>query len=129
MQCSTGAGAAVLVAAELPPQPQGRPGREQWQGERRSVEGVEWVRGEERTNYPFILSVDDLGEGFRLTAQTVEGIGAERVCGYMERVLETMVEALEKEPGKAVRSIAVLSEEERQQVVNEWNRTEAGGGD
>src|SRR5438874_3194405 len=35
-----------------------------------------------------------------------------------------MVEALEKEPEKAVRSVAVLSEEERQQVVYGWNRTE-----
>ena len=92
-------------------------------------EGVEWVRGEERTNYPFILSVDDLGEGFRLTAQTEDGVGAERVCGYMERVLEAMVEALEKEPEKAVRSMAVLSEEEREQVEYGWNRTEVAYGE
>ena len=29
-----------------------------------------------------------LGEGFGLTAQTEDGVGAERVCGYMERALE-----------------------------------------
>jgi amino acid adenylation domain-containing protein/FkbM family methyltransferase len=87
-------------------------------------EGVEWERGEARTNYPLILSVDDLGEGFQLTAQTVEWVGAERVCRYMERALESTVEALEKEPEKAVRSVAVLSEEERQQVVYVWNQTE-----
>src|SRR6202041_2437371 len=36
----------------------------------RAREGRKWLRGEERTNYPFTLSVDDLGEGFGLTAQT-----------------------------------------------------------
>ncbi|HTO78202.1 MAG TPA: condensation domain-containing protein, partial [Methylocystis sp.] len=32
--------------------------------------GVETIYGEERTNYPLTLSVDDLGEGFELVAQT-----------------------------------------------------------
>ena len=41
-------------------------------------EGMEWLRGEERTNYPFTLSVDDLGEGFVLTSQVQRGVGAER---------------------------------------------------
>ncbi len=33
------------------------------------LEGIESLGGEERTNYPFTLSVDDLGQGFALTAQ------------------------------------------------------------
>ena len=32
-------------------------------------EGIEVLGGEERTNYPLTLSVDDLGEGFALVAQ------------------------------------------------------------
>ncbi|MCI0998351.1 condensation domain-containing protein, partial [Pseudomonas corrugata] len=31
--------------------------------------GIEVLSGEERTNYPLMLSVDDLGEGFSLTVQ------------------------------------------------------------
>ena len=90
----------------------------------RAWEGMEWLRGEERTNYPFTLSVDDLGEGFGLTAQTsMRAIGAERVCEYMSTALESLVEALETEPGRAVRSIEVLPEEERRRVLYEWNET------
>ncbi len=88
-------------------------------------EGIEVLRGEERTNYPLTLSVDDLGEEFVLTAQVEAPIDPRRVCGFMQRAVEGLVEALEREPGKAIRSIDVLPEWERRQVVEEWNRTEA----
>src|SRR6185437_8440030 len=88
--------------------------------------GIEMLYGEERTNYPFTLSVDDLGgEGFRLTAQVEEGVGARRVCGYMERALRSLVEALEEEPQRAVSKLEVLPEREWRQIVEEWNATEA----
>ena len=49
--------------------------------------------GEERTNYPLTLSVDDLGEGFALTAQvTSRSIDPERVCAFMQPALEQLVE-------------------------------------
>ena len=87
-------------------------------------EGVEVLYGEERTNYPLTFSVDDLGEGFRLTAQVQDPIDPRRVCDFMNRALERLVEALERAPTRAVRSLDVLSESERRQVVVEWNATE-----
>ena len=78
--------------------------------------------GEERTNYPFVLSVDDLGEGFGLAAQTVASVGAKRVCEFMQRALNSLVTALETSPGTKV-DLEVLSEEERERVVHEWNDT------
>ena len=36
---------------------------------------------EERTNYPLTMSVDDLGEGFALTAQTDRRIDPQRIDG------------------------------------------------
>ncbi|WP_445234415.1 condensation domain-containing protein, partial [Duganella rhizosphaerae] len=47
-------------------------------------DGVEVVSGKERTNFPLTLSVDDLGGGFRLTAQVDQSVSAARVCGYMQ---------------------------------------------
>ncbi|EGH34694.1 amino acid adenylation, partial [Pseudomonas syringae pv. japonica str. M301072] len=45
-----------------------------------------WV-GEERTNYPLTLNVDDLGDGFKLTALVAGQADAQRVCAYMQAAL------------------------------------------
>ena len=88
-------------------------------------EGIEALGGEERTNYPLTLSVDDLGEGFALTAQTQRTVGAERICGFMKTALEELIEALEQAPHTAVRRIGVLPAAERHRVLVEWNATDA----
>ncbi|MGH7511254.1 MAG: AMP-binding protein, partial [Gemmatimonadales bacterium] len=92
---------------------------------RQAWEGVEVLYSEERTNYPLMLSVDDRGEGFGLTAQVQDPIDPRRVCDFMNTALEGLVEALERAPTRAVRSLDVLPEAERRQVVVEWNATEA----
>ena len=71
------------------------------------------------------LSVDDLGEGFGLTAQVHASIDPDRVCGFMQTALEQLVDALERDPEMAVRRIGVLSEQERHRMVVEWNATQA----
>src|SRR5262249_51178208 len=83
------------------------------------------LRGEERTNYPFTLSVNDLGEGFSLTAQTPASIGPMRVCEFMRTALESLVAALQNSPSTAVRTLEVLPESERHQLLYEWNETKA----
>jgi amino acid adenylation domain-containing protein len=88
-------------------------------------EGVEVLRVEERTTYPLTLSVDDLGDGFRLTVHVDESVKATRICGYMERALRGLVEALVEAPETPVGKLEVLSEAERDQVLYWWNRTEA----
>ncbi|WP_158793791.1 non-ribosomal peptide synthetase, partial [Granulicella sp. L60] len=87
--------------------------------------GIRGVRGEERTNYPFTLSVSDLGEGFSLDAQTPVSIGPMRVCQYMQTALESLVEALETSPARAICSLEVLPPDERNRVLYEWNDTKA----
>jgi len=102
----------------------GRGGEGEGGEEEKAWMGVEVLGGEERTNYPFTLSIDDEGGRFGLVAQVQRPVGARRVCGYMKRALESLVEALEREPRRALRSLEVVPEEEREQLVNGWNQTE-----
>jgi Condensation domain len=71
--------------------------------------GVRLLRVEERTNYPFTLSVDDHGAGFKLTAQVADRIDPARVCRLMHTALEHLVQALDQAPETKVRSLQVLS--------------------
>ncbi|MER8931320.1 condensation domain-containing protein, partial [Mesorhizobium sp. M0859] len=89
------------------------------------LSGMEWLGGEERTNYPLTLSVEDFGEALGLTAQVVEPISADRVCGYMQRALEQLAEALEHAPNTPVRELDILPAEERTYLLEELNRTAA----
>ncbi|PBP95022.1 non-ribosomal peptide synthetase, partial [Pseudomonas congelans] len=86
-------------------------------------EGIEVRGGEERTNYPLILSLDDFGEGFGLTVQAVAGIGARRVCGYVQTALESLVHALEQTPQAPLNSLPILSTDEREQLLVDFNDT------
>src|SRR5262249_33565638 len=71
------------------------------------------------------VSVDDLGDGFTLTAQSVAPIDPGQVCKLMQTALERLVDALEAAPEMAVKAIDVMSEAERRQTVGEWDATEA----
>src|SRR5262249_17244163 len=86
--------------------------------------GIEELEFEGRTNYPLVLSVDDLGEGFELTAQAARPIDPGRVCEFMRMALERLVEALETAPGIAAGTIDVMPEAERHQVLVGWNASE-----
>uniref|UniRef100_UPI00403F0980 non-ribosomal peptide synthetase n=1 Tax=Rhizobium sp. T1473 TaxID=555321 RepID=UPI00403F0980 len=87
--------------------------------------GVEWLGAEERTNYPLSLSVEDFGEALGLTAQVAEPISADRVCGYMQRALEQLADALEYAPDRPVRELDILPADERTYLLEDLNRTAA----
>ena len=91
----------------------------------RAWEGIEYLGGEERSNYPFTLSVDDLGEGFALTAQVRLPIDPNRVCEFMHNALEQLTGALERAPATPLWRLDVLPPAERHQVLTVWNATEA----
>jgi amino acid adenylation domain-containing protein len=92
---------------------------------RQAWEGIRPLGGEERTNYPFVLSVEDLGEGIGLTAQVRSPLDPARICGYMQGALEQLVVALERSPSSPLRSLDVLPEPERRQLLAEWNDTKS----
>ncbi|NWD72416.1 hypothetical protein HX870_32955, partial [Pseudomonas gingeri] len=85
--------------------------------------GIHAISSEERTNYPLTLNVDDLGDGFGLNVQAAAGIGAQRVCGYMQTALEQLVDALERAPGSTLDSLSILPDDEREQLLMGFNDT------
>src|SRR5471032_2178577 len=86
--------------------------------------GIHLLKAEERTNYLLTLSVDDLHDGFSFTAQTVAGISAQRVCGYMHVALQNLLQALEQTPEAAIQELPILSAEQRHQLLVTFNATE-----
>ncbi|WP_395350975.1 amino acid adenylation domain-containing protein [Variovorax sp. UC122_21] len=78
--------------------------------------GMRVLGGRERSNYPFCLSVDDLGEGFALVAQTVQGVDAQRVCGFMRAAVEGVVRALAEQRQQPVCELELLPEAELAQL-------------
>ncbi len=87
--------------------------------------GIEVLKEDERTNYPFTLSIDDFGNGFRLTMQAQSPIEPQRIIRYMYTALTGLVDALTSSPNKALCTINVLPKSEREQLLVEWNKIKA----
>ena len=87
--------------------------------------GVEFLSANESSNYPLGLSVEDFGDALGLTVQTVQPLLPERICGYMQQTLESLVEALEQNAETPVRQLEVLPAAERELLLETWNATEA----
>ncbi|MER2931116.1 AMP-binding protein, partial [Serratia nevei] len=89
------------------------------------VPAGERLSAEERTNYPFTLSVEDFGDALGVTAQVQAPAEAARVCGYMQQALESLADALAQAPECEVRELETVPPEERTLLLDTWNRTEA----
>ncbi|WP_460732403.1 amino acid adenylation domain-containing protein, partial [Lysobacter tyrosinilyticus] len=79
--------------------------------------GTALVSVRERSSYPIDLSVDDFGDDFKLTAQAAEPVDPQRICGYMQTVLASMVDALESAPQTPSWRIEALDADERRLVL------------
>ncbi|MFM9272245.1 condensation domain-containing protein, partial [Halomonas elongata] len=82
-------------------------------------EGIEVLGGQERTNYPVGMSVDDQGEGFQLVGQVSRMIGAQRLCDYLSAAVAGLVESLQTAPQRVASDIELLREAEYHQL-NRW---------
>src|SRR6185369_17971566 len=123
--CSAVEAPTPLFSAHLNYRYSGGGGTEVEAGEDRlrAWEGIEYLRGDERNNYPFSLNVDDWGERFTLSASVRSPAEPDRICAYMRAALEQLVDALEHAPATPVRSLDVLPVSERRQLLMEWNET------
>ncbi|MDF0732854.1 amino acid adenylation domain-containing protein, partial [Pseudomonas entomophila] len=88
---------------------------------RASWAGIETLHAEERTNYPLTLSVDDLGEGLRLTLLASPQVPAARVCDYLAEALRHLLDALAKAPQTAIGALPVLPWSERELLLETFN--------
>ncbi|SDZ31331.1 amino acid adenylation domain-containing protein, partial [Lysobacter sp. yr284] len=98
---------------------------EQASGNAHPLSEAVFLGNEERTNYPITLSVEDFGRSMGLTAQVAHPLSAARICGYMQRALESLADALERRPEAPVRTLDILPQRERELLLEAWNRTEA----
>ncbi|QMU70592.1 non-ribosomal peptide synthase/polyketide synthase [Streptacidiphilus sp. P02-A3a] len=85
--------------------------------------GVEAEHGQDRTNYPITMAVDDLGSGFTLSVQAVAPIDPELVCGLAHTTLQNLITALETAPDTPLDQIDVLTETQQHTLLNDWNDT------
>ncbi|KAF9292219.1 hypothetical protein BGZ68_009810, partial [Mortierella alpina] len=91
--------------------------------ERVNYEGIHFLGGQERTNYPFTLSVEDFGQALGLTAQVFQPVDPADVCRYMQQALHSLVSALESVPDMAASDLDVLPLDERTKLLQQWNAT------
>jgi amino acid adenylation domain-containing protein len=85
------------------------------------VDGISVLGYQDRTSYPITFSVDDLGEGFSLTAQADRSIEAPRLLSYMITAIESLTEALENAPETPAMSLSILPQSERHQLIDGFN--------
>ncbi|HDS1684031.1 TPA: amino acid adenylation domain-containing protein, partial [Pseudomonas putida] len=85
--------------------------------QRAALAGIDIVDSAEATNYPLTLSVDDLGEAFRLTLLASTEVPAERVCAYVQQTLESLLQA----PDAQVLALPMLPDSERHGLLEGFN--------
>ncbi|MDX2090405.1 MAG: amino acid adenylation domain-containing protein, partial [Kofleriaceae bacterium] len=88
-----------------------------------SLDGVEWFGGDERTNYPLTVSVDDDGTRLGLSVKVSAAVSAERVCAMFARALDQLATLLEATPQTPLREVDILPTDERAWLA-QWNATE-----
>ncbi|MFD3591009.1 amino acid adenylation domain-containing protein, partial [Streptomyces sp. NPDC058683] len=85
--------------------------------------GAALLFAEDRTNYPLVLAVDDLGTEFELTVDVVAPVDPQPVCASLHTALEGLIAALEDAPQRSLRGIEILPGAELAQLLTGWNDT------
>jgi amino acid adenylation domain-containing protein len=85
--------------------------------------GISVLASPGSTNYPVAISVVDRQARFLIEAQTDRRIEPRRLLQYLQTVMVSLLDALEKAPEKPVLSLAFLPKGEREQVLEGFNAT------
>ena len=84
-------------------------------------DGVRILKSFERTNYPFVLSVDDTDTGFILTLQTAKQINVRRSMGYLLNAIQSLIDALINDAGTPAVRLDIVGEEETRRILKGFN--------
>ncbi|KEZ73694.1 peptide synthetase, partial [Pseudomonas syringae pv. syringae FF5] len=87
-------------------------------------QGVRVLGGDVRSNYPLTLCVDDLGEGFDLHMLAQQGMGAERIAGWVLNTLEHLLDTLEQALPLRLENVPILDAAERNHLLLDFNGSE-----
>ncbi len=90
-----------------------------------STPGLEILAARSWTNYPVLLSIDEVGDGFALTAQTDRRIDPRRVIAYTSEALRALLGALETAPDTDARRLSILPASEAAEILRTFNTTSA----
>ncbi|WP_421558366.1 amino acid adenylation domain-containing protein [Pseudomonas canadensis] len=88
------------------------------------VPGIALLSSEDILSYPLMLTVDDIGSGFRIKAKAPRQVGAERLLDYLETVLVNLADTLEQAPQTPLCEIQVLPARELNTLLVDFNATE-----
>ncbi|TMQ85242.1 amino acid adenylation domain-containing protein, partial [Actinomadura soli] len=95
----------------------------------RAVEGVQTVFGQERTNYPLSVAVNDDGPaGLSFSVVAIDPIDPQAVGNLLRIAVTNLVDALLGGEDSALTAVEILDPAERERLIVEWNNTGSGSG-
>jgi amino acid adenylation domain-containing protein len=89
--------------------------------------GVNLLTSGGGTNYPIVLSVNDLEEGFGLDVEVDQRLDPQRLLGYVATALQSLSLALDGDGKVAALALSVLPSSERRLLIERFNGTEEEG--
>ncbi len=92
-------------------------------GDSNPTGGIEYLDSQERTNYPFSLSVDDDGEAFSFNVQVDNVLKADRILGYIQTIVARLINALDDKSALGVKYLSVLPQHEQHHLLFGLNDT------
>ncbi len=87
--------------------------------------GMSVISAREHTNYPFDVSVDDMGSTFGITVEVAgNSVSPKRVATYYLEAISGLVEALDQEPDSNISALKIIPDHEFKRLVEEYNKTD-----
>jgi amino acid adenylation domain-containing protein len=87
--------------------------------------GIRVLAQQYGTAFPIMLVVDDLGDGFTLTAQTTARADPNRLIGYAITAMQSLLRALDQDPEQLALTLTIMPKIERDLLLEHFNATRA----